>query len=94
VADSSNLPVKLVSYWKCEQSVTNFRLDYTYQPTALTSPNEPKPLTKFSVSVPVDGGVRNALSKPNGSWSSEDKTMVWDVNSVEPATEPSRCHRS
>lgn len=81
VSDGSQLPVKLVSYWKCESATTNFRLDYTYHSSTLPSFQKP-PLTSVSIVVPVNGGVRNMLSKPAGTWSGERQQMAWNIGEV------------
>ncbi|XP_064386367.1 F-BAR domain only protein 2-like [Halichondria panicea] len=83
--DPSHLPLKLVCYWKCEASVTNFRLDYTYRSAVMkTVSGDTKPLNKLSVTVPLGGAVKNALSKPNGNWNPEQSKMVWEIATVPP----------
>ena len=58
-------PLQLVSYWKCEDSHTDLRIDYKYNAQAMSSPAT---LLNVSISVPVDGIVRNMQSKPPGQW--------------------------
>lgn len=58
-------PLQLVSYWKCEQNNTDLRVDYKYNPLAMSII---KPITNLSIIVPVDGGVSHMQSKPTGSW--------------------------
>lgn len=91
VADGSQLPLKLLCYWKCEPTVTNFRLDYTFVPSTLSShtTKHPPPLTNVTISVPVSGDVRNALSKPTGVWLDDQSKMVWTVGNLQPAEQPS-----
>ena len=61
-------------------------MDYTYLSSTLkTTSGEAKLLTNVSVSVPVSGGVRNALSKPTGSWNAEQNKMVWDLKTLSPS---------
>ena len=82
-----DLPLKLVCYWKCESTVTNFRLDYSYLPSSMkTMSGERKPLSNLVISVAVDGVVRNALSKPSGQWSSEQSKMIWTLGAIPPET--------
>ncbi|KAG1693492.1 F-BAR domain only protein 2 [Nymphon striatum] len=69
-------PLQLVSYWKCEQNNTDLRVDYKYNPLAMSII---KPLTNLSIYVPVDGSVNNMQSKPSGSWSSETNCAVWRI---------------
>ena len=87
VSDGKKLPLQLVCYWKCEPTITNVRLDYTYTPSAFTL--SPKPtLTNMVVSVPVNGGVKNALSKPSGVWTAEQNKLVWKVGELQPTEQP------
>lgn len=58
-------PLQLVSYWKCEDSHTDLRIDYKYNPHAIASPS---PLLNLNIMVPVDGVVSNMQSKPSGQW--------------------------
>eukprot|EP00731_Ephydatia_muelleri_P018986 Em0011g1026a len=81
VSDATRLPLHLASYWKCEPKVTNFRLDYTYNPAAF---NTPVPITSLSVCVPVNGGVVNTLSKPQAEWNAEQGKMVWKIGDLQP----------
>ena len=88
VSDGSKLPLQLVAYMKCEPNTTNFRLNYTYHPSVFQS----KPtLTKVAFSVPVDGGVRNALTKPTGKWSVENSRMTWAIGDIPPSDSPGSC---
>lgn len=91
VADGSQLPLKLLCYWKCEPTVTNFRLDYTFVPSTLSSHStkHPPSLTNVTISVPVSGDVRNALSKPTGVWLDDQSKMVWTVGNLQPAEQSS-----
>ncbi len=84
----SRLPLQIKSYMKCEQAVTNFRLDYTYDSTVF-SPLSKKPgLTKVAFSVPVDGSVQNNLSKPSGSWIADKETFTWAIGNLPPGDSP------
>ena len=56
----------MVAYWKCESDHTDLRLDYKYNAHAMSLPAA---LMNLSIAVPVDGGVKNMQSKPNGTWS-------------------------
>jgi hypothetical protein len=68
---AQSCPFQLVSYWKCEQTHTDIKIDYKYNSHAMT---QPSPLLNVSISVPVDGGVRNVQSKPHSAW------YVWELN--------------
>ena len=88
-----SMPVKLVCFWKCEPQTTNFRMDYTYNPSAFPAaqkapPPPPPPLSNFTVSVPVSGSVTNSLARPSGTWVPEQEKMVWKVGSIAAPVEP------
>ena len=88
--DRTKLPLQLKSSMKCEPSVTNFTLDYTYQPSVFSSATKMPTLTNVSFTVPVDGGVQNVRSKPNGVWSSEKESLTWTVDDLPPSDSPGR----
>ncbi len=52
-----------------------------------TVSGEDRPLTKLTVTVPLGGVVKNALSKPNGNWNPEQNKLVWEVATVPPTQE-------
>ena len=83
ITDGSLLPVRLAAYWKCTEKVTNFRFDYTYIGANLPSSSRP-PLTQMSVCVPVNGGVRNTLSRPSGNWVADKQQITWKIGEVAP----------
>ena len=94
VADGGVLPLKLVCYWKCEPTVTNFRLDYTFV-SSVVSTNSSKaspPLSNVVISIPVSGGVGNVLSKPVGVWMAEENKMVWKLGNLQPTEASGRGH--
>lgn len=62
---AGSCPLQLVSYWKCGPTQTDIKIDYKYNTHALATPS---PLLNVSISVPVDGGVRNFQSKPHSAW--------------------------
>ena len=62
---AGSCPLQMVAYWKCSESYTDLRLDYKYNAHAMTTTS---PLLNLSIAVPVDGGVVNMQSQPNGTW--------------------------
>ena len=94
MAGGGALPLKLVCYWKCEPTVTNFRLDYTFVSSVVsTNLSKPSPpLSNVVISVPVSGGVGNVLSKPVGVWTAEENKMVWKLGNLQPTEPPGRGH--
>ena len=49
-------------------------------------------LTNVAFTVPISGGVRNALSKPTGNWSTDINTMRWKLGEVQPVDEQGNGH--
>ena len=62
---AASCPLQMVAYWKCTREHTDLRLDYKYNGHAMADANA---LLNLSVAVPIDGGVKNMQSKPNGKW--------------------------
>ena len=62
---AASCPLQMVAYWKCANDNTDLRLDYKYNAHAMA---EPSALLNLSIAVPIDGGVKNMQSKPNGKW--------------------------
>ncbi|XP_042880980.1 F-BAR domain only protein 2-like isoform X3 [Penaeus japonicus] len=72
-------PLQLVSYWKCEDSHTDLRIDYKYNPHAIASPS---PLLNLNIMVPVDGVVSNMQSKPSGQWLKDQQKAMWKITEL------------
>ncbi|XP_059142905.1 F-BAR domain only protein 2-like isoform X2 [Physella acuta] len=77
-------PLPLVVYWKCEESATEFRLDYRYNPSAMSSAVT---LKNVNVAVPVDGDVLKMHSIPNGTWDAVAKRASWKLNDISEVSE-------
>lgn len=58
-------PLNLATYWKCNATTTDVRLDYKYNPESMAVPSA---LSNIQVVVPVDGGVTNMQSLPTAIW--------------------------
>uniref|UniRef100_A0A182VZ30 MHD domain-containing protein n=1 Tax=Anopheles minimus TaxID=112268 RepID=A0A182VZ30_9DIPT len=76
---AASCPFQLVSYWKCEQRHTDIKIDYKYNCHAMA---QPSPLLNVSISVPVDGGVKNVQSKPHSAWQGESNRLVWNFTDI------------
>ncbi|XP_037040951.1 F-BAR domain only protein 2 isoform X14 [Bradysia coprophila] len=72
-------PFQLVCYWKCEPTHTDIKIDYKYNSHAMAAPS---PLLNVSISVPVDGGVKNVQSKPFSAWLGESNRLVWNFTDI------------
>ncbi|XP_017091273.2 F-BAR domain only protein 2 isoform X3 [Drosophila bipectinata] len=76
---ASSCPFQLVSYWKCEQSYTALKVDYKYNNHAMANAS---PLLNVTLSVPVNGSVRNVQSKPHSAWLGESNRLVWNFTDI------------
>uniref|UniRef100_A0A2C9JSW5 MHD domain-containing protein n=1 Tax=Biomphalaria glabrata TaxID=6526 RepID=A0A2C9JSW5_BIOGL len=77
-------PLPLVVYWKCEDNVTDYRLDYRYNPKAMSSPVT---LKNVVVAVPLDAEVTKMQSLPNGAWDATAKRANWKLNDISEVSE-------
>ncbi|XP_053960493.1 F-BAR domain only protein 2 isoform X5 [Anastrepha ludens] len=76
---ASSCPFQLVSYWKCESTFTALKIDYKYNNHAMASAS---PLLNVTLSVPVNGSVRNVQSKPHSAWLGESNRLVWNFTDI------------
>ncbi|XP_055325436.1 F-BAR domain only protein 2 isoform X14 [Sitodiplosis mosellana] len=76
---AQSCPFQLVSYWKCEPSHTDIKIDYKYNNHAMAASS---PLLNVALSVPVDGGVKNVQSKPHSAWLGESNRLMWNFTDI------------
>lgn len=76
---AASCPFQLVSYWKCESRHTDLKIDYKYNAHAMSGQS---PLLNVSITVPVDGGVKNVQSKPHSAWLGESNRLVWNFTDI------------
>lgn len=77
-------PLSLVVYWKCEDGSTDYRLDYRYNPLAMSPPATIK---NVSVAVALDADVAKMQSIPSGSWDEGTKRAAWKLNDISEVSE-------
>ncbi|XP_010005474.1 PREDICTED: FCH domain only protein 2-like [Chaetura pelagica] len=77
-------PLNLATYWKCNASTTDVRVDYKYNPESL---NVPSMLSNVQVVVPVDGGVTNMQSLPPAKWNADQMKAYWKISSISEKSE-------
>lgn len=64
---AKNAPLQMVSYWKCEDSTTNLKIDFKFNSPAFS--NFPvQPLRNVQFTANVDGNVTSMTSQPEGKW--------------------------
>ncbi|XP_009068680.1 PREDICTED: FCH domain only protein 2, partial [Acanthisitta chloris] len=77
-------PLNLATYWKCDASTTDVRVDYKYNPESM---NVPTMLSNVQVMVPVDGGVINMQSLPPAKWNADQMKAYWKISSISEKSE-------
>uniref|UniRef100_A0A6I8N1L6 F-BAR domain only protein 2 n=1 Tax=Ornithorhynchus anatinus TaxID=9258 RepID=A0A6I8N1L6_ORNAN len=77
-------PLNLATYWKCNASTTDLRVDYKYNPAAVPPASV---LTNLQVVVPVDGGVTHMQSLPTARWNAEQMKAFWTLSGVSEKSE-------
>uniref|UniRef100_A0A8C3BYD1 F-BAR domain only protein 2 n=1 Tax=Cairina moschata TaxID=8855 RepID=A0A8C3BYD1_CAIMO len=77
-------PLNLATYWKCNASTTDVRVDYKYNPESM---NVPSMLSNVQVVVPVDGGVTNMQSLPPAKWNADQMKACWKISSISEKSE-------
>ncbi|XP_032864574.2 F-BAR domain only protein 2 isoform X2 [Tyto alba] len=77
-------PLNLATYWKCNASTTDVRVDYKYNPESM---NVPTMLSNVQVVVPVDGGVTNMQSLPPAKWNADQMKAHWKISSISDKSE-------
>ncbi|XP_050842449.1 F-BAR domain only protein 2 isoform X1 [Serinus canaria] len=77
-------PLNLATYWKCDASTTDVRVDYKYNPESM---NVPSILSNVQVVVPVDGGVINMQSLPPAKWNADQMKACWKISSISERSE-------
>ncbi|TGZ72841.1 hypothetical protein CRM22_001830 [Opisthorchis felineus] len=85
---SSNItpPIHLCTYWRCEPTMTDFRLDYTtHWPTSENTSSLPA-RGDLRVHLSVDGGVARMQSLPLGFWFPDSNRATWQIPLGQPTT--------
>ncbi|XP_056370450.1 F-BAR domain only protein 2 isoform X2 [Oenanthe melanoleuca] len=77
-------PLNLATYWKCDASTTDVRVDYKYNPESM---NVPSTLSNVQVVVPIDGGVINMQSLPPAKWNADQMKACWKISSISEKSE-------
>lgn len=62
---ADSCPLQVVSHWKCEPTSTGLKIDYKYNPSALSTL---EPLRNVLFSVSIDGNVVDVHGKPQPVW--------------------------
>jgi len=73
---AGSAPLHLVSYWKCENSQTDVRLDYKFNAHAQITPAA---LRNLMISIPIEGAVTSMQAKPQGEWMENSNRALWKL---------------
>ncbi|GAA27752.2 FCH domain only protein 2 [Clonorchis sinensis] len=85
---SSNVtpPIHLCTYWRCEPTMTDFRLDYTTHWPISESTSSLPARGDLRVHLSVDGGVARMQSLPLGFWFPDSNRATWQIPLGQPTT--------
>ncbi|XP_031756743.1 SH3-containing GRB2-like protein 3-interacting protein 1 isoform X3 [Xenopus tropicalis] len=78
-------PLNLAVSCRCEPSSTDLRIDYKYNPDAMTTPVA---LNNVQFVVPIDGGVTQLQAVlPPAVWSAEQQRILWKIPDISQKSE-------
>ncbi|KAG8437133.1 hypothetical protein GDO86_007998 [Hymenochirus boettgeri] len=78
-------PLNLAVSWRCEPTSTDLRIDYKYNPDAMTTPVA---LNNVQFVVPIDGGVTQLQAVlPPAVWSAEQQRILWKIPDISQKSE-------
>ncbi|NXH10491.1 SGIP1 protein, partial [Bucco capensis] len=78
-------PLNLAVSWRCDPASTDLRIDYKYNPEAMTSPVA---LNNVQFLVPVDGGVTKLQAVlPPAVWNAEQQRILWKIPDISQKSE-------
>uniref|UniRef100_A0A8C5Q6G7 SH3GL interacting endocytic adaptor 1 n=1 Tax=Leptobrachium leishanense TaxID=445787 RepID=A0A8C5Q6G7_9ANUR len=78
-------PLNLAFSWRCEPENTDLRVDYKYNPDAMTTPVA---LNNVQFVVPIDGNVTKLQAVlPPAVWSAEQQRILWKIPDISQKSE-------
>ncbi|KAM9326711.1 SH3-containing GRB2-like protein 3-interacting protein 1 [Gastrophryne carolinensis] len=78
-------PLNLAVNWRCDPTSTDLRIDYKYNPEAMTTPVA---LNNVQFVVPMDGGVTKLQAVlPPGVWNAEQQRILWKIPDISQKSE-------
>ncbi|XP_056354037.1 SH3-containing GRB2-like protein 3-interacting protein 1 isoform X5 [Oenanthe melanoleuca] len=78
-------PLNLAVSWRCDPASTDLRIDYKYNPEAMTAPVA---LNNVQFLVPVDGGVTKLQAVlPPAVWNAEQQRILWKIPDISQKSE-------
>ena len=76
---AKSCPLQVVTHWKCEPHSTGLKVEYKYNPAALSNM---EPLVNVSFGVMVDAEVTEVQGKPQPTWNPQSKQASWNFPCV------------
>nr|DBA17812.1 TPA: hypothetical protein GDO54_016132 [Pyxicephalus adspersus] len=78
-------PLNLAVNWRCDPTSTDLRIDYKYNPEAMTTPVA---LNNVQFIIPIDGGVTKLQAVlPPAVWSTEQQRILWKIPDISQKSE-------
>ncbi|XP_018418598.1 PREDICTED: SH3-containing GRB2-like protein 3-interacting protein 1 [Nanorana parkeri] len=78
-------PLNLAVNWRCDPTSTDLRIDYKYNPEAMTTPVA---LNNVQFIIPIDGGVTKPQAVlPPAVWSVEQQRILWKIPDISQKSE-------
>lgn len=78
-------PLNLAVNWRCDPTSTDLRIDYKYNPEAMTTPVA---LNNVQFVIPIDGGVTKLQAVlPPAAWSAEQQRILWKIPDISQKSE-------
>lgn len=79
-AGAASAPLHLVTYWNCDSSKSDLKVDYLYNWAERFSQRPCN--AHITVTLPSSASVTNVHSKPPCSWNSANKKAMWKVVNI------------
>jgi hypothetical protein len=76
---AKSCPLHVVTHWKCEPHSTGLKIDYKYNPAALSCL---EPLKNVVFAVNVDANVSDVQGKPHVTWNPTTKQAIWRCDQI------------
>ena len=83
----SSFPFHVTSLWQCDQSTTNVKINYSYNPSVFQSAVKPT-LSNGTIMLTIGGGVTLHNLEPLGIWQAEKNLAGWKLGPLLPNDEP------
>jgi hypothetical protein len=76
---AKSCPLQVVTHWKCDPQSTGLKVEYKYNPSALSAL---EPLRNVTFGVFVDADVTEVQGKPQPTWNPQTKQAFWNFSTI------------